>query len=187
MIDKIQAQHNKNYCNVWINNIMPSKFAETLAKILGQNKISPSELARKAKTSRANISRLVNDAPHPVSGALPKPSEEMVDRLEKALNINNSELRLAAGFAPRNIGESKEILDGATVNFDETKFTKSQREKMVEAMEIAGVPEYAKKNIVGHSTGETHQIYHRISANVLDDARESIDAFRAKIERTLQD
>lgn len=49
----------------------------------------------------------------------------------------------------------------------------------------AGLTEMVKKNIVGHSSGDTHQLYHNPSFDVLRDAREKLNCFRLKIDKQL--
>jgi integrase len=58
----------------------------------------------------------------------------------------------------------------------------SLRHTSITWMDLAGVSEMVKKNIVGHSTGDVHQIYHNSSENVLEDARMKMNAFRRKID-----
>ncbi len=61
----------------------------------------------------------------------------------------------------------------------------SLRHTAITWMDLAGVSEMVKKNIVGHSTGDVHQDYHNSSENVLDDAREKMNAFRRKIDDSI--
>jgi transcriptional regulator with XRE-family HTH domain len=125
MIDKIQAQINKKDCKVWINNPMASNFSKAFAKKLAEKGITASELARRAKTTRANVSRLLNDTPHPISGALPKPTVETVEKIAKALDWDINEARLAAGFAPTETADSPFVELG--LRFDKLPQTKKAK------------------------------------------------------------
>ena len=50
----------------------------------------------------------------------------------------------------------------------------------------AGLTEMVKRQIAGHASGDTHQIYHNLSSDVLEDAREKLNEFRAKINTSLE-
>ena len=60
------------------------------------------------------------------------------------------------------------------------------RHTAISWMDLAGVTEMVKKNIVGHSSGDVHQLYHNQSVNVLEDARGKINEFRRKIDKSLE-
>lgn len=121
MMNKIQAPIDKNYCKVWMNKeYMKSKFAAALAVKLKERGMKAIELAEKTKSSRANISRLLNDTPHPITGALPKPNEETVEKISKALDWDIDEARLAAGYAPtKTSGIPEQISRHDFSQFDE--------------------------------------------------------------------
>lgn len=87
------TQGNLHYCFMSFGDYLAGKMRD-----LG---VRAADLAKRAGTSKQNIGRIVNNTPHPLTGAPPKVSVEMVDRLSKALGINGDEARLAAGYAPK--------------------------------------------------------------------------------------
>lgn len=81
---------------------MGQTFREYLREQMDKQGISSAELARRSGATPQNISRILTDKPHPLSGALPKVRPETVERFAKALNIPIDEARLAAGYAPHD-------------------------------------------------------------------------------------
>lgn len=74
--------------------------------------LTQQELARLAGCTKQYISNLERNAPHPVTGALPKVSRKKLDDIAGALGVSLSEARLAAGYAPperdqRDVGEAR--------------------------------------------------------------------------------
>lgn len=99
------------------------------------------ELAEAVDVNVSYISNLERNFSANKSGK-PQPSRALCKRLARVLGINESEVMLAAGYAPDSSVESFEIMDGVKVNFEEgNKLTKAQREKILEIMRItaAGV------------------------------------------------
>jgi transcriptional regulator with XRE-family HTH domain len=68
------------------------------------------QLAESAGTSKQYVSNLERDAPHPLTGALPRPKVEIVDALARALGAPIAEARLSAGYAPPGEAFSKQVL-----------------------------------------------------------------------------
>lgn len=79
---------------------MSKTFGEAIKERLTALNMRPSELARRANTSRQNIGRLINGVVHPITGAYPTADLATVEAIAKALNWNINEARLAAGYAP---------------------------------------------------------------------------------------
>lgn len=76
---------------------------EYLRSKLDERGMTAAELARRSGVTKQNIGRILNDTPHPISGALPKVSVETIDKLAKALDVPLDEARLAAGYAPQTV------------------------------------------------------------------------------------
>jgi transcriptional regulator with XRE-family HTH domain len=79
---------------------MTKTFNEALREKLSEKQIKPAELARRAKITKQNIGRIINNTPHPISGALPTTTRETVEKIAKALDWDLPEALALAGFAP---------------------------------------------------------------------------------------
>jgi transcriptional regulator with XRE-family HTH domain len=114
---KIDVKNNPDGMKMFINsgftNMRYGTFGEYLQAQLKELKIRPAELARRTGMTPQNISRILTNKPHPITGALPKVREFTVHQIAAALNRPLDEVRDAAGFAP-----SEE--DGTTYILDET-------------------------------------------------------------------
>ncbi len=78
------------------------------------NKITQQRLADLSDLSKSYVSQLENDRVHSGSGGKIRPTEETVAMLAEALNADENEGRLAAGYAPKqpiNIQEEKSEYD----------------------------------------------------------------------------
>lgn len=75
-------------------------FGEYLRKALDDAGMRPAELARRSGITKQGLSRLLNDTPHTITGAPPKPELSTVEKIARALGLDVNEARLAAGFAP---------------------------------------------------------------------------------------
>src|SRR5437762_2793807 len=67
------------------------------------------ELSRLSGVSKQNISRLVNNKPHSVTGALPKAEPETVIKLAGPLNWPTDDALKRAGYAGTGDAESDEF------------------------------------------------------------------------------
>lgn len=75
-----------------------------------------------------------------------QPKRETVVSLAKALNENIDKTLVLAGYAPTNTNlDSHEILDGVMVSFDEKKFTKAEKDQLIEAMKLIAAGIKAQK------------------------------------------
>jgi transcriptional regulator with XRE-family HTH domain len=81
---------------------MPSKFATAFAAKLKEKGIKPIELEKLSGVTRQNISRLLNDTPHPVSGAPPKTKKATIEKIAKPLDWNVDEALTLAGLGEAN-------------------------------------------------------------------------------------
>jgi transcriptional regulator with XRE-family HTH domain len=61
--------------------------------------LTQAELAERAGASKQYISNLERNAPHPETGAHPRPKVEIVDAIARALGAPLHQARLAAGYA----------------------------------------------------------------------------------------
>lgn len=90
-------------------------FGEALKAQMQTRGVKAADLARKAGITKQGIGRLINNVPHPLSGAPPKPELETVEKIALALDWDINEARLAAGFAPtttrRQATTVRELLD----------------------------------------------------------------------------
>lgn len=117
---------------------MPSKFAKALAEKLKEKGLKPIDLEKKSVATRQNLSRLLNDTPHPVSGALPKAREKTVEKIAKFLDWDINEARTAAGYAIEN-GITESDLDDTlmrTIYHKYNKITPEKREEFRKILEM---------------------------------------------------
>lgn len=78
-------------------------FGEWLRKKILEQRISNRELAQMAGLSPTYVGNLVRDySPNMIGNRAPRPGEDVVERIAKALNAPLDEARLAANYAPRN-------------------------------------------------------------------------------------
>ncbi len=93
-----------------IRGIMKT-FGEALREQLNAKQMTAAELSRRSGVTKQNIGRLLNNTPHPITGALPKVEQVTVEKLARPLGWNISEALNAAGYAsepqqrPRSIPE----------------------------------------------------------------------------------
>ena len=101
---------------------MMSNLGKTIKTARKTKKITQRELAEKTNVNYTYISKLEND-----KTGVP-PSEEMIDKLSKVLELNNKELKYLSG---RISQEEKEILEQfIKVNYKQmTKFFEKMRNK----------------------------------------------------------
>lgn len=85
-----------------VNLDLHMSFGEYLKEKMREKSVRAADLARRTGITKQGIGRLLNNVPHPISGAEPKPELETVEKIAKALDLNIDEARLAAGFAPTN-------------------------------------------------------------------------------------
>lgn len=65
--------------------------------------LNQAELAQKSGLSKSYISILERGGEHPLTGKSVRPSEDVMERLAKALGVPADEARLVAGYAPENV------------------------------------------------------------------------------------
>lgn len=115
------------------------KFSQWLSAARKESGMTQPELAAKAKTSKQYISNLERNSPHPVTGAPPQPSVEIVDNLAKALGVPLSEARLAAGYAPpENEMDSKELQESeiAALFYEYNELSEGDKKELRTVMEV---------------------------------------------------
>lgn len=79
---------------------MNSEFGAELKRLRKQARMSLDELATAADMSKTYLANIENNKPHPISGALPEPSREIVTKLAIALDWKLADAFLLAGYAP---------------------------------------------------------------------------------------
>jgi transcriptional regulator with XRE-family HTH domain len=79
---------------------MSKTFNEALREKLSEKQIKPAELARRAKITKQNIGRIINNTRHPITGALPSTTRETVEKIANALDWDINEALTLAGYAP---------------------------------------------------------------------------------------
>lgn len=134
LLYKKQSHTLHKNCKVSLYS-MGETISELIQRRLTELDIKKSELAKKAGVSRAYIGDLANGTAKTKSGHY-RPKPEIVTSLAKALEVSETEILNAIGYASKEATDSYEILDGMTVNFDEKKFSKAEREKLLEAMRM---------------------------------------------------
>lgn len=96
-------------CSIHTN--MSQVFADYLRSQLEARNMTPAELARRAGITKQNISRILNQTPHPLSGALPKVKVQTVEAIAKALGVPVDEAREAAGYSTQEPGKPQTLAD----------------------------------------------------------------------------
>jgi transcriptional regulator with XRE-family HTH domain len=81
-------------------DLKPKTFGDWLKERRLSAHLSHQQVADRADASKAYISNIERNMPHSVSGALPRPSVEVVDKLCVAVGAPVAEGRLMAGYAP---------------------------------------------------------------------------------------
>jgi len=112
-------------------------FGDYLAGKMRELDVKAAELARRAETSKQNIERIVHNLPHPVSGVPPTVSVEMVDRLAKALGIDEDEARTMAGYAPKQPERFFVIGEKAQVKLGVKGLTPDEQREIAEELALA--------------------------------------------------
>jgi len=79
-------------------------FGQWLRQKLNDKRMSNAELARRVHVSPTYVSNLVRDySPNMISNRAPRPGEDIVERIARALGAPLDEARLAANYAPRSV------------------------------------------------------------------------------------
>src|ERR1700730_844835 len=90
-------------------------FPDWLSEKRKEAGLTQAELAERAGASKQYISNLERNAPHPETGAHPRPKVEIVDAIARALGAPVHQARLAAGYAAPDETLSREMLLDAGV------------------------------------------------------------------------
>ena len=121
---------------------MTKTFGEQLREQLQARNMRAAELARRSGVTKQGIGRLINNTPHGITGALPQPERETVEKIARALDWDLSEALLAAGYAPSEPEDRFKLPDGVMVSFESTShLTDEQKDKIVNVIRtlVAGV------------------------------------------------
>lgn len=81
---------------------MSNSFAQRLKEKMDEAGLKAAELSRRAGVTKQNIGRLLNQTPHPITGALPTTTEDTVKKLAKHLNWNENEALALANLGSAN-------------------------------------------------------------------------------------
>lgn len=84
------------------------EFVAALKRKMDETGIKAAELARRTGLRKQNISRILTQTPHPITGAPAKTSKEVVLKLARALDWDADEALQLAGFAPLNVPSAYE-------------------------------------------------------------------------------
>lgn len=98
----VYSKYNPSFTNSVVNygfTRMEKTFGERLQEKLDEAGIKAAELSRLSGVTKQNIGRILNNTPHSITGALPKPEPETVEKLAKALNWDLNDALPAAGYA----------------------------------------------------------------------------------------
>ena len=103
-------------------------------------------LAVAVKSNKATISRLMTAAPQTTTNKRSQPNKDLVKKLALVFGVNVDETLMLAGYAPENAAiDNYDILDGATVSFDERKFSKKEQKELLDAMKLIAAGVLAQK------------------------------------------
>lgn len=86
-------------------------FRDLLRQQLKLKGMRPAELARRADTTPQNISRILTDKPHPLTGAPPKVGRETVIKIARALDWDVNKALESAGHAAEPQTKMQKLLD----------------------------------------------------------------------------
>lgn len=102
-------------------------FGAWLKTLREQSNLSQEGLGDKIGVDRQTIYR--------IEGGISGTKRETVIALAKHLPVTEEEALIKAGFAPQDItNDTFDILDGVKVSFQEKKFSKAEKERIVEIM-----------------------------------------------------
>jgi transcriptional regulator with XRE-family HTH domain len=172
-------KNNPSQTNKTVNSRltnMDKTFREALQGKLAERNIKPASLARQSGVSKQNIGRILNDAPHSVTGAKPQPSRETVKKLARALEWSLSEALLSAGYAPVDTPKRFKIFTGVTLEFENGDFSAHAIEELLSAcrLVVAGVVALTTGERPAETDSE-HHIWRALSEyeeTILDDLLE---------------
>lgn len=116
-----------------------SKFAAALQAELEEKSITPAHIEREAnkrgeKVSRQYLSKLLNDTPHNITEAPPRPSREKVQVIAEIIGWDEGEAMFAAGYAPQSLSDSD--VDDTLMDVVYSKFKKAGSVKREELRKI---------------------------------------------------
>jgi transcriptional regulator with XRE-family HTH domain len=94
--------------------------------------LTQAQLAKLAKTTKQTISSIERQAPHPISGALYRPTVEMVDQIAEALNESKTEARLSASYLPEDYEENFNVEEQRLIKY----FTELPRECQLDVLAL---------------------------------------------------
>lgn len=146
----------------FLGNGMRSEFAEKLAKKMEDaGKLTPAALSRLSGVTRQNIGRILNNTPHPITGAPPTVGRDTVEKLAVALNWEIADALITSGHLPLKPNEPLDEEDALILSLfsKHNKLPPEQKEKFrpfVEMLlreldvignqgEIRAMPETAQK------------------------------------------
>jgi transcriptional regulator with XRE-family HTH domain len=116
-------------------------FKDWLRAQLDARQMRAADLSRRSGVTPQNLSRILTDKPHPITGALPKVTIETVDRIAKALGAPLGEARHAAGFASDDPDDMHD-LEGVRIAFlPGQKFTDADKDEILKTIrrQLAGM------------------------------------------------
>lgn len=116
-----------------MDNNLPSKtFGEQLRQRRKEKGWSQDELAERSGISKAYISTLERSQPHTITGALPRPYPDKIEKLANALDWNKIEARnLALGLSSSNETNEVELNDFQMLGEIFYKYSQLSQEKRV--------------------------------------------------------
>ncbi len=125
---KVQCNQSK----LFVYRLMT--FGEWLRDQINAKNTSNAVVARKAGVSATYIGNLIRDfSPNTKSGK-GKPSEEVAESIGRALGVPIDDARIAAGYSPKDISATHDILEKARVSFLDGSFTPEEQERILDMM-----------------------------------------------------
>lgn len=126
-----------------MNKKLMNKFSEWLKRKRKESGLTLMQLksAIGDLVSDAYLSKLENDKYKGKKGLPPRPDKELVIALAEVFRDDVDYVLTLAGYPVEKNAESFEIINGARVSFEHEKFTKEQKEQLLNAMRLiaAGV------------------------------------------------
>lgn len=127
---------------------MAETFSAWLLSKRKRLQLTQADVARLAKVSKAYVGHIENNRSYATGKAM-KPTRDIVVKLARAVDGDLNEALLLAGYAPeeRQV-ESRNVLDGVTIQFDRSvDLSEDEKDKILTAVRLiaAGIRSESQK------------------------------------------
>lgn len=116
---------------------MAKTFGERLREKLTEVGMTAAELSRRSNVTKQNISRILNNTPHSITGALPKVEPETVKKLAEPLLWDINEALDAAGYASSHSGIQFSLAPDVRIALLDKNLTEDEQAEIVQELGFA--------------------------------------------------